>query len=130
MNNGALKYQKLEVASLVDTADSHQLIKMLFDGALSRLKKARGCMEHGDHQGRSEAISATVSIIDGLQGSLDHDRGGDLADNLDSLYDYMQRRLFRVNTDNDPKALEEVADLIRTVRAGWDAIGAEVAQAS
>ena len=99
---------------------------MLFAGADARLKRAAGCIAHGDIVGRSEAISETVSIVGGLQASLDLDQGGDLAENLESLYDYMQRRLFRANADNDLGAVEEVMDLIHTLRQAWDAISDEV----
>ena len=126
--NRAAQYQKLNVESVVDSASPHQLINMLFDGACARLKKAQGCITHGDIEGRSEAISATVSIISGLQASLDHERGGDLAENLESLYDYIQRRLFRANMDNDLHAVEEVLDLIKTLHDAWSAIGQVVAQ--
>ena len=126
--NRAAQYQKLNVESVVDSASPHQLIDMLFDGACGRLKKAQGCILHGDIQGRNEAITATVAILSGLQASLDHERGGDLADNLESLYDYMQRRLFRANSDNDARAVEEVLDLIKTLHDAWAAIGQDVAQ--
>ena len=126
--NRAAQYQKLNVESVVDSASPHQLINMLFDGACARLKKAQGCIAHGDIEGRSEAITATVSIVSGLQASLDHERGGDLADNLESLYDYIQRRLFRANSDNDAQALEEVIDLIKTLHDAWSAIGQDMVQ--
>lgn len=127
--NRAAEYQKLNVESVVDSASPHQLINMLFDGACARLKKAQGCITHGDIEGRTEAITATVSIISGLQASLDHEQGGELAENLEALYDYIQRRLFRANSDNDPRALEEVVDLIKTLHDAWSAIGQDVAHA-
>jgi flagellar protein FliS len=127
--NKAAEYQKMNVESVVDSASPHQLINMLFEGACARLQKAQGCIAHGDIQGRSEAITATVSIISGLQASLDHERGGDLAENLESLYDYIQRRLFRANSDNDPRALDEVVDLIKTLHDAWSAIRQDVALA-
>ena len=112
---------------MVDSASPHQLIEMLFDGACARLKKAAGCIAHGDIKGRSVAITETVSIVSGLQASLDLEDGGDLAENLDALYDYMQRRLFRANADNDADAVEEVLDLIGTLHQAWHAISEDVA---
>jgi flagellar protein FliS len=110
------------VASAVDNATPHQLIKMMFDGALARLKRARGCVAHNDIPGRSEALDGALSIIGALQGCLDHEQGGQLAGHLDSLYDYMQRRLFRAIVENDIEPIDEVTDLVTTLKEAWDAI--------
>jgi flagellar protein FliS len=96
---------------------------MLFRGARDRINQARGYIEHGDYEGKTRAINACIDIIDGLQASLDHERGGDIAENLDSLYEYMQRRLFRANADNDQAALAEVGDLVSTLQSAWTTIG-------
>ena len=130
MKKGIAQYQKLNVATVVDTATPHQLIDMLFVGACARMKKAKGCIEHGDIEGRSSGINAALSILTGLQASLDHDQGGDLAENLDALYDYMQRRLYHANTENDAAALDEVVDLLATLRGAWDAIGVDAPHAA
>ena len=127
MNRAIAQYRKLNVESVVDSASPHQLIEMLFDGASARLKKAAGCIAHDDINGRSAAITETVSIISGLQASLDLERGGDLAENLDALYDYMQRRLFRANADNDAGGVQEVLDLVATLHQAWHAIREDVA---
>lgn len=96
----------------------------MFDGALARLKRARGCITHNDIPGRSEALDGAMSIIGALQGCLDHEQGGQLSTHLDSLYDYMQRRLFKAIVDNDVAPVDEVTDLIVTLKQAWDAIDA------
>lgn len=126
LNSQALKYKKLDVQTLVGSASPHRLIGMLFDGASSRLAQASGYAMRSDHESRSRCIGETVSIVDGLQASLDHEKGGELAANLDALYDYMQRRLFRANADNDVAAIREVMDLVRTLQEAWDAIDPSV----
>jgi flagellar protein FliS len=122
VNNGAKAYNRLNVSTAVESASSEQLIKLMLDGALARLIRAKGCITHGDIEGRSDAIDTALGIIGALQGCLDHDKGGDLAEHLDSLYDYLQRRLFRANADNDSAAIDEVIDLLRTLKDAWDAI--------
>ena len=122
MNSPVRQYRELNVQTSVGSADPHQLIDMLFQGASDRIMQAEGCMEHHDVEGRANAINACIDILAGLQASLDHDKGGDIAANLESLYDYMQRRLFRANTDNDVAGLREVGDLVRTLRSAWQAI--------
>ncbi len=123
-----MQYQKLDVQTLVNTASPHKLIGMLFDGACARLAQAKGCATRGDHEGRSRSIGETVSIVSGLQASLDQEKGGELADNLDALYEYMQRRLYEANRDNDADGIREVLDLIRTLQDAWTAIDPEVSQ--
>lgn len=122
MNHAAQTYNRLNVATAVESANSQQLVKLMLDGALARLIRAKGCIAHHDIEGRNVALDTALGIIGALQGCLDHERGGSLAENLDSLYDYMQRRLFRANVDSDVKAIEEVIDLVRTLKAAWDAI--------
>ncbi|HIO14714.1 MAG TPA: flagellar protein FliS, partial [Chromatiales bacterium] len=63
-----------------------------------------------------------VSIINGLRMSLDKTQGGEIAQNLDDLYDYMSRRLMEVSRDNDLAKLDEVTSLILEVKSAWDAI--------
>ncbi len=129
--NGPVKspiqnYRQLNVQTSVDQASPHQLIDMLFTGMQDRLNQARGFVQHDDIEGRSVAINACIEIVGGLQASLDHDAGGEIAENLDSLYDYMQRRLFRANADNDMNALNEVGDLLQTLRSAWVSIEPQV----
>ncbi|MEQ8690853.1 MAG: flagellar export chaperone FliS, partial [Pseudomonadales bacterium] len=101
MNNTAFKpvhqYRKLDVQTSVASATPHQLVEMLFDGARDRLNHAIGYVERNDHAARNEAINSVIDIVSGLQASLDHEQGGELAGNLEALYDYMQRLLFRAN---------------------------------
>lgn len=122
VNNPATQYRQLDIQTSVHNASPHQLIEMLFEGARDRINQAQGHVERKDHERRTQAINACIDIISGLQASLDHEQGGELATNLDGLYDYMQRRLFRANADNDAQALTEVADLINTLRSAWVSI--------
>jgi len=122
VNHGAKAYRRLNVSSMVDSANPQQLIQMMFDGALARLKRARGCIEHGDIPGRTEGIDGALAILSALQGCLDHEKGGQLAENLDALYDYMQRRLYRAQVDNEAAIVDEVVDLLRTLADAWEAI--------
>ncbi|NKB98037.1 MAG: flagellar export chaperone FliS [Pseudomonadales bacterium] len=119
-------YRQLELQTKVDGATPHELIDMLFNGARDKLNQAEGYIERGDIEARTAAVNTVVEILVGLQASLDHDKGPDVAGNLDSLYDYMQRRMFQANADNDLVALREVRDLLDTVQSAWVAIGVQV----
>ncbi len=119
MNSHVRQYQQLDVTTAIDSASPHQLIDLLFQGVKDRINQAQGYIKRGDMAGKARAINACIDIVEGLQASLDHSKGGDLAGNLESLYDYMQRRLFRAAADNDTDALAEVADLVHTLRSAW-----------
>lgn len=113
-------YRSVSTRASVEDAPPVRLVQLMFDGALARLAVARGQIERGDIQGKGQSLGKAVAIIGGLQQSLDLDRGGELAASLDALYDYLQRRLFRANVDNDLVVVDEVADLLRRLKSGWD----------
>lgn len=118
------QYQAVNTQAQAAAADPHRLIQMLMEGGLTRLAQARGAMERGQTALKGELIGKAIGIIGGLRQGLDLEKGGDIALNLDSLYDYMTRRLMDANVKNDPAILEEVSGLLREVKEGWDAIAA------
>ncbi|HHQ6538690.1 TPA: flagellar export chaperone FliS [Serratia fonticola] len=122
--SGTQAYAQVSVESGVMGASPHQLIVMLFDGALSALLRARILMNQGNIAGKGLAISKAINIIDnGLKNGLNHEQGGEIADNLAALYDYMKRRLMQANLHNDVAALEEVSGLLENIADAWRQIG-------
>lgn len=120
----AQAYHKVGVETGVEAASSHQLIVMLFDGALLAVGNAQKQMEQKQIPEKGASVSRAIDIISlGLRASLDKSSGGELAANLDALYDYMVRRLLEANLKNDPDALTEVAKLLREIREAWVQIG-------
>lgn len=118
------QYSRVRTQGGVESATPHQLTAMLFDGALARIASARGHMQRGEIAAKGECISRSIDIIGGLRSSLDHERGGELAERLDSLYEYMGRRLLYANLHDDVATLDEVADLLRPIRGAWAEIPA------
>lgn len=121
------QYQRISTQTGVVDADPHRLVQLLLDGALDRIAQARGALAAGDAAATGEALGKAVGIISGLQGCLDKEQGGEIADNLDRLYDYMTLRLMDVHTEKDPAPLDEVGSLLATIRGAWEAIREEVA---
>lgn len=125
MSKGAQQYAKLNKSTAVEEATPHQLIQMLYQGALDNLQQSIGHMERKDYEAKGNTVGRAISIIGGLQGFLDHEKGGEIARNLDSLYDYMVVRLYEATRENSPEKVREVIGLLRQVKAGWDGIAEE-----
>ena len=121
--SGTKAYAQVSIESGVMSANPHQLIEMLFDGANSALVRARLFMQQGDIVAKGEAISKAINIIDnGLKAGLDQENGGEIATNLSALYDYMIRRLLQANLRNDCQAIEEVEELLGNIADAWKQI--------
>jgi len=116
------QYKKIDTESAVNGASPHKLIQMLMAGALDRMAQARAAYESKNIEQKGVLLGKTISIIAGLQASLDNDKGAEVAANLDKLYDYMQRRLLEANLKNDMGMVEEVSGLLGKVKSSWDAI--------
>lgn len=120
---GTQAYAQIGVESAVMSASPHQLIVLLFDGALSALVRARLFMQQGELAAKGEALSKAINIIDnGLKAGLDNEKGGEIAENLSSLYDYMIRRLMLANLRNDVAIIEEVEGLLTNIADAWKQI--------
>ena len=123
------QYQSVSVSSGVVDATPHRLIQMLMAGALDKIATAKGHMLHGELAEKGKHISWGISIISGLQSSLDMEAGGEISANLDDLYDYMVRRLGEAGASNDPAILDEITSLLVEVKSAWDVIPRQLSAA-
>lgn len=127
-NKAANQYAAVNKQTGVEGANPHQLIQMLYEGAIENMARAKGCMERKDFSGKGDTLGRAINIIGGLQSFLDKEKGGEVAENLDALYDYMSRRLFEASKDNDIAIVDEVIGLVREVKTGWEGIKDEASK--
>lgn len=118
-------YVQTGVETGVPEADPHALVLMLFDGALAAVADARMKLMAGDIPGRGLAISKAIGIIEqGLLPSLDLQKGGQLAQRMAALYEYITTRLLEANLHANQTSLEEAERLLSELHSAWRAIGA------
>lgn len=122
------QYASVNKHTIVEGVNPHKLITLLYDGAIDNLVKAKGCIMRKDYATKGDVLGRAINIIGGLQSFLDMEKGGDVARNLDALYDYMQRRLFEATRDNNTDMIDEVVRLLKDVREGWEGIREEAAE--
>lgn len=118
----ARQYRQTAVSSAVLEADPHRLVSLMFAGARERLQLAAACVETGNVARKGEAISEASTIVGALDGSLNMEAGGEIAQNLSALYDYIQRRLLDANLQNDAAPLRECDSLLADIEGAWNAV--------
>ncbi len=130
ISNNISHYNEVDRVSGVSDADPHRLVQMLLEGALGKIAVVKGLMSRKEVAKKGEVISQAVSIISGLRASLDLNAGGELATNLDNIYDYIERRLLKANMNNDVAILDEVSTLLHEIKSGWETIPLELRKKS
>ena len=125
-NNALAGYQQTNAYGQVEQADGHELIRLLLETLSARISQARHAIEENDIVEKIARLSKALNILDGLRMSLNTEQGGEIAANLDDLYDYMQRQLVRANAHNDIAILDEVKALVEEIKQAWMLIPAEL----
>ncbi len=102
-------------------ADPYRVIQLMMQGCVERTAQAKGAIERKDFEGKSVAISKAMALINGLQDALDLSYGK-VPEDLFALYDYMKLRLQDASSNMETAPLDEVGQLMLTIKSGWDAI--------
>lgn len=125
MGNNVSQYSQVNRVSGVTDADPHRLVLMLLEGALGKIATVKGLIMRKDIARKGEVIGQAIAIIGGLKSSLNKEAGGEIAVNLDNIYEYMEHRLAQANINNDVEIVNEVAALLREIKTAWESIPVE-----
>jgi flagellar secretion chaperone FliS len=125
--NGAAQYHAVRSHGQVAEASPARLVQIMFEHILSNLATAQGCMGRiknnvplNEVVVKCKAMGKAVRLIGQLDATLDMEKGGKISANLHNLYLYMLGRLTTANAENDATIVAEIANLVRTIKTGWD----------
>jgi flagellar protein FliS len=121
-NRGTDAYRNVQTTATAPYADSIQLTQMLFGALLESLAEAEGYISRQDFEKKADSLSRANKILLGLQGSLDFNKGKELAINLSDIYDYSMRRLLHASIKNDVTIVEEIRGLISEIDSAWQVL--------
>ncbi len=113
-------YKMVGQVGRVDYANQVELVQILFSALLESMSEAEGHMQRGSVELKCKSIARADKIVQGLRITLDHERGGELARNLDALYEYVSRRLLHANLRNDVESLREARGLMADISSAWE----------
>ncbi len=125
MTHASLKKYQQTNKSTAQQASPYQLVAMLFQKLLGNIATAKGAISQNDFAKKGSEISNAIAIIGVLEGSLDFEQGGDVSENLASLYKFCSEQLFVASANNDINKLEEIIQILLPIKAGWDTIPTE-----
>lgn len=122
MRGSLQAYKKVSVDSQLTAASPHKIVQMLMAGAIERLIQGKAAMQQGDIGVKGERLGKALDIIISLRSCLSISDGGDIAQNLDQLYEFMITQISAANHKNEPQILDDVIDMIREIKSAWDQI--------
>ena len=122
MRGSLQAYKKVSVDSQLSAASPHKVIQMLMAGAIERLVQGKAAMEQGNIAVKCERLGKALDIVISLRSCLSMNDGGDVAQNLDQLYEFMISQISIANAENKPEPIDDVINIIREIKSAWDQI--------
>ena len=116
------QYGQIKNEAQTSYASPHQLMLMLFDGAIEAMSMTVGAIQNKNFELRSKQNTRSITIINGMRDCLDMEAGGDLANNLYSLYQYMAQELFKASFKNDADTIQNIQTMLKDIRESWEKI--------
>ncbi len=117
-------YRSVDLEARAAAASPYELVLVLMDGLLDELARARGHIENKRFEQKGQSLEKCMNILNGLNGALDEEGGGELVQGLSRLYEYCIYRLSDVSVSLSLEGLDEVVNLLTTLREGWEGVNA------
>jgi flagellar protein FliS len=118
------KYKQVTVSSVREMSPYDQ-VKLVFVNIVGKLSAAKGFIDRKDYEKKGLYISDCITLLGALQQVLNFEQGEEISGNLDSLYDFCQRKLLEANINNDIQQIDEVLGIISEIKSGWESIPQE-----
>lgn len=128
MSYGIKAYKSVGIKDDLAVADPHRVIQLLMQGALENMAKAKGAIERKDFANKGQTIGKAISIISALRSSLDMSVAGDISGNLADLYEFMIDHLTLASRDQSVSKVDDVIEIMLTIKSAWDQIPHEARQ--
>jgi len=116
------RYQNVDLASRIEAASPHRLVAILLDELLKALDAMAAACRASDISQRGQRQSRAIAILYGLEGSLDFEKGGDVAASLAAIYREARRLVSAGGRDNDPTLVMKAREMVGEIASAWDAI--------
>ncbi len=123
MGAARMRYQNVDLTSRIEAASPHGLVAIMFDELLKALDAMAAACKRGDYAQRAQRQARALSILGGLQASLDYERGGDIAASLASIYREAQRLTVEGGKNSDTELVQRARGMLHDVALVWEAIG-------
>ncbi|WP_299016370.1 flagellar export chaperone FliS [uncultured Photobacterium sp.] len=125
MRGSLQAYKRVSVDSQLTSASPHRVVSMLMAGAIERLIQGKVAMQQGSIAVKGERLGKALDIVISLRSCLSMDDGGDVASNLDSLYEFMIQQIYKANQENLAEPIDDVIEMLRGIKSAWDQIPTE-----
>jgi flagellar protein FliS len=116
------RYQNVDLASRIEAATPHRLVAILLDELMKSLDAMAAACRVSDFVQRGQRQSRSLSILHGLEGSLDYEKGGDIAASLAAIYAQARKLVLAGARDNDSDTLLKAREMIGEIASAWDSI--------
>lgn len=113
------QYQQTSLETSMENATPHKLVGMLYDGVIENLVQVKGAIDRKEFELKAEKLNKAVLIIGSLRSNLDMEKGGEVSNNFDTLYSYINRKLLEASAKNDLQIIDEVVVLVKELRESW-----------
>jgi flagellar protein FliS len=116
------RYQSVDLASRIEGATPHRLVQIMFDELIKAIDALTVAVRRRDLSQRAQRQSRALAILNGLETSLDFEKGGEIATGLAGIYRQARRTLVQACRDDDAEAIAKAGQQLGEIASAWSAI--------